>query len=153
MLAAIAVAHISSVGLQVNAQATFRTPQLSSSDAKPAQLTDSAETFLGESKMAPIQMVGSGDGSVARFQLPQTGPAGGFPQPSSPSTQIGPSVQTPSFSNQAREPELREVGVDGSFLPVQSDFDRDQNEAEAMIDVPGLDLSALGLDLTKSTKS
>ena len=99
--------------------------------------------------MAPIRKVGSGEGAASPFQLPQTEPRGFLPA-FSPSGQAVQNVQDSenlSLGNQVREPELREVGVDGSFLPTEQDFGGDPTQDEAMMDLPGLDVSGMGLDL------
>ena len=156
LMATITIVQLSIAATQASAQPIFRTPKQSSAAKKLVlQLSgpiDSNETGLNEidsneTKMAPIRNVGSGQILPARFQLPQATPARGFLPPGPPSAQLTPSPGSPTLSNQVRKPELREVGADGSFLPVEHDFQGDQNQAEALIDLPGLDLSAMGLDL------
>ena len=142
LLAAIAIAQLTSNGLQASAQAIFRSPQQSRSSEERLQLTAPSETGANEAKMAPIRMVGSGEGAVSRFQLPQAEPARGFLPPGAPSSQT-------DLGNESRipEPELREVGANGSFLPAPTDNFNDQSQPESTMDLPGLDLSAMGLDL------
>ena len=124
----VAFLQISFVGGQVQAQPIFRTPQAASPVVAPKlQLT--APSNL---KMAPIRNVGLGEVSSSPFQLPQTEQPRGFFQPT-------PAVQ----SDSARGQELREVGADGSFLPTDRNSEFEPNQAEAIIDLPGLDLSAL----------
>jgi len=142
LVAAVAITQITAVGLQASAQPVFRSPQQSRLGGESQlQLTGPSNTGANESRMAPIRKVGVGEGAALRLQLPQTESAPGFFPGNSQSNQID---QRPSFQTQIREPELREIGADGTFLP--SDFVDDQNQAEATIDLPGLDLSALGLD-------
>ena len=128
----VAFLQISFVGEQVQAQPIFRTPQAASPVVAPKlQLT--APSNL---KMAPIRNVGLGEVSSSPFQLPQTEQPRGFFQPT-------PAVQSDSVRGQ----ELREVGADGSFLPTDRNSEFEPNQAEAIIDLPGLDLSALGLEI------
>ena len=103
--------------------------------------------------MAPIRKVGSGEVLPSRFQLPQSEPVRGFFQPNSLSSQTDLGRGSRARGNQVREPELREVGTDGSFLPAERTPFEDQNQAEAMIDMPGLDLSAMGVDLQSQQDS
>lgn len=132
LVAGTAFAQAMLSGPQVMAQPIFRTPQLATPVKQSLQLTGP-----GESKMAPIRNVGLGEGSASPFQLPQTGqPRGFLPTPSA-------APQTESLRGQ----ELREVGVDGSFLPTDPVSDFEPNQVDSMIDLPGLDLSAMGFDV------
>ena len=117
-------------GSQAWAQPIFRTPKQAGAVEKPSlQLTE-----LGEVKMAPIRGIGSGEISSSTFQLPQTSQTGDFI----------PGALPPRQSNPAPQQGLREVGADGSFLPVER-FDEGGDNQRATIDLPGLDLSALGI--------
>ena len=133
-LLAVGVVFVQSsfIGGQLQAQPIFRTPQ----SASPVEQPGLQLTGPSEAKMAPIRNVGSGEASSSPFQLPQTEQSRGFFQPA-------PAAQSDSVRGQ----ELREVGTDGSFLPTDRDSGFDQNLAGAKIDLPGLDLSALGLDV------
>ena len=147
MVTTVMIAQMCSAGMQASAQPIFRAPRQPGSVQQPL----ANETLFGEiepirTRIAPIQQVGSG-AAASRFQLPQTESTGGFFQPGSPSNQIAPNRGDQNFGNQNSGQRLREVGADGSFLPVQGDIIRDPNQAEAMLDLPGIDLSAMGLDL------
>ena len=134
-LLAIGVAFVqgSFVGGQVQAQPIFRTPQSESPvEAPRLQLTGPSD-----SKMAPIRNVGLGEVSSSPFQLPQIEQANGFYPSTNPAAQ----------NDFVRGQKLREFGADGSFLPTDHNSKLGPNQAEAIIDVPGLDLSALGLDV------
>lgn len=148
LVAAVAIAQATAVGSQVGAQPIFRMPQQSRLGGEALlQLTGPSESRASENRMAPIRKVGTGEGSTIRFQLPQTEPARGFFPGNSQSSQFDQGGESQNFRTQIREPELRELSADGTFLPAPSDFGGDQNQVEAMDDLPGLDLSALGLDL------
>ena len=127
----IAVVQASFVVGRVQAQPIFRAPQ----SARPVADPGLQLTGPNDSKMAPIRNVGLGEVSSSPFQLPQAEQPQGFFQPT-------PTAQSDSFDRQ----ELREVGADGSFLPNDQNSAFEPNQAEAAIDIPGLDLSALGLD-------
>ena len=141
-LLAVCVAFVqaSFVGGQVQAQPIFRTPL----SASPSQQSGLQLTSPTDSKMAPIRNVAPvrnvvlGEFSPSPFQLPQTEQTGGFFTPT-------PAAQ--SQSDSIRGQELREVGENGSFLPVDDDSSFEPNQDEAIIDMPGIDLSALGLDV------
>ena len=127
-------------GSQAMAQPIFRTPRQPHS-TKPSGLQ---LTGPGESKMAPIKAVGLGKISSPRFQLPQTGQTPGFFPPSWSSSRSE-SFQEPA-ADRERGPALREVGVDGSFLPVDRVDENDRHQTDETFDMPGIDISGLGFD-------
>ena len=127
----VAFLQISSVGGQVQAQPIFRSPQ----SASPVPVPRVQLTGPSNLKMAPIQNVVLGEVSSSPFQLPQTEQPRGFFQPT-------PGAQSDSVGGRG----FREVGVDGSFLPTDRNRELESKQAEAIIDLPGLDLSAFGVE-------
>ena len=127
------------------AQPIFRTPKSAATAKEPGlQLTDPSD-----SKMASIRKVATGDLSGAAFQLPQADQARGFfpPTASGSGSEFG-AVPAPATQDEVfRGQELREVGDDGSFMPRERDDEFDPDQAEPMVDLPGLDLSAMGFDV------
>ncbi len=139
----IAFSQVCFDGSQVLAQPIFRAPRQSLPVQQPGlQLTGPRDSI-----MAPIQAVGSGDISSSRFQLPQTEKAHEFFPPNSFSNQSEQSRDQFHGRERKRVPALREVSADGSFLPVDRVEASDTGQADATFDLPGLDLSALGLDI------
>lgn len=122
LLALASLAFLASIPADAFSQPIFRTPKIGSAD-RPVIPVDT------NGAMAAIKKVSSGKAAPSRFQLPKLG--------SISVPKIVPKKQDTGFKN----PSMREVGVDGDFLPGATETQL----PEVQIEMPDLDLEALGI--------